>query len=114
MRPLAILIAVLALLLALWPGSHAYAVGMGAEKFVSSQQRSEGCASSHHGPERHDGDDRGQAQCCVGAICVFAGLPAATEPATPMSALALDLPVADTFLAGRDVAPPVDPPRPFA
>ena len=116
MRPFAILVAVLALLLALSPGPHASAAGMGGEKMASSQQGPEGCASPmapHGKADRHDAGGQGKMQCCVGAVCVVAGLPTATVLATPASDDMPVLPAADTFLTGRDVAPPFDPPRPF-
>lgn len=117
MRSLPILVAILALLLALWPGPQAHAAGMGGEKMALSQQEPAGCASSvapHDKTERHDAGGHGKMSCCVGAVCVVAGLPAASVIATPLSSVLLDLAIADTFLTGRDVAPPVDPPRPFA
>ncbi|CAI9403433.1 hypothetical protein ANOBCDAF_01112 [Pleomorphomonas sp. T1.2MG-36] len=117
MRPFAILVAVLALLLALSPGPHASAAGMGGEKMASSQQGPERCASpmaSHGKADRHDAGGHGKMSCCIGAVCVVAWLPAASVIATPLSSVVLDLAVADTFLTGRDVAPPIDPPRPFA
>lgn len=117
MRPFAILVAVLALLLALSPGPHASAAGMAGEKMASAQQGPEGCASplaSHGKADRHDAGGQGKMSCCVGAVCVVAGLPTATVLAMPASDDMPVLPAADTFLTGRDVAPPVDPPRPFA
>ena len=117
MRPFAIFVAVLALLLALSPGPHAHAAGMAGERMASAQQDREGCASpmaSHGKADRQDAGGHGKMQCCVGAVCVVAGLPTATVLATPASDDMPVLPAADTFLTGRDVAPPVDPPRPFA
>ena len=117
MRPFAILIAVLAVLLALSPGAHAHAAGAGGGKMASSQQASEGCVSSmasHGKADRHDAGGHGRMSCCVGAVCVVAGLPAAAVLAMPASDDMPVLPAAETLLTGRDVPPPVDPPRPFA
>lgn len=116
MRSLAILVAVLSLLLALSPGSHGYAAGMGVGKMASSQHEAKGCAptASHGKAERQDAGGQGKMLCCVGAACVVAGLPSMASFAAPLSSVALDLPVIDTLLTGRDVTPPVDPPRPFA
>ena len=115
-RSLMMLIAVVALLLAVMPGSQAHAVSMDMGTTVSGHVASDGCApavASHGQTERHDAGGCGKMQCCLGAICVFAGLPAAAL-AVPVSTATLDLSVATAFLTGRDVAPPIDPPRPFA
>ncbi len=114
MRALPILVAVLALLLALWPGSHGYAADMGGQRMVASQQKVESCASSmaHTGKtERHDAGERGKMPCCLGVVCAVASLTTTSMPATPPSSGARVLPSADTFLTGREVAPPFDPPR---
>ncbi len=116
MRALPFFVAVLALLLALWPGSYGHAADMGGPRMVASPQTAEGCAPSvaHHGKtERHDTGDRGKIACCLGAVCGVAGLPTTSMPPTPLSSGARVLPSADTFLTGRDVAPPFDPPRAF-
>ncbi len=115
-RPFLMLFAALALLLAVGPGLHAYAAGMGSA--FSAQQDPDGCdpAMAAHGrTDGHDAGGCGKMQCCLGTSCVSIGLTtAAAVLATPVSATALDPSAVTAFLMGRDVAPPLDPPRPFA
>jgi hypothetical protein len=117
MRPFVMLIALLALLLAIAPGSQAVAMGMGADMAMSSAQGdSDGCASAMTGHDRTDkqhAGDCGKLHCCLGAVCVFVGLPAMTTGAMQVPTEALRLPAATAAMTGRDVAPPLDPPRPF-
>jgi hypothetical protein len=106
-----------ALILPLGPGSSAHAADMSGDMRVVVSTHQDGCDPSvmpHGQTEKHDAGGCGKMQCCLGAACVFAGLPAAAVGATPVSATALTLSAATAFLTGRDVAPPLDPPRPFA
>jgi hypothetical protein len=116
-RSVAILIAAFALFLALGPGPRAYAGGMGMGDALSAHQAADGCdpAMMLHGqPEKHDAGGCGKMHCCLGATCVFAGLPTALILLAPMSADELNLSPVTALLTGRDVSPPLDPPRPFA
>jgi hypothetical protein len=118
-RSLATLIAVFALILALVPGPRAYAVGMGANMDTA--------VCTHHDPDdcglsSMDGGKLGKHgvgscdvfNCCLGAVCVFAGLLPTTAVTMPALLPAQRLPGVFASLTGRDVAPPLDPPRPFA
>lgn len=115
-RAFLMLFVAFALLLAVGPGPRAYAAGMDAA--LSAQQDPDGCdpAMTPHGPtEKHDAGGCGKMSCCLGAVCVSAGLTSAMVVlATPVSATALDLSAVTALLTGRDVAPPLDPPRQFA
>ena len=108
---------VVVLLLALGPGQHAHAAGPTADigAVLSTHQDTDGCASVmgvQGKAEKHDGNCA-KMSCCLGAMCVFAGLPLATPITTPLAASALPLSAATAALKGRDVAPPLDPPRSF-
>ncbi|WP_370677994.1 hypothetical protein [Pleomorphomonas sp. PLEO] len=116
-RSVVMLIAAFALLLALGPGPRAYAGGMGMGDALSAHQDADGCdpaMMSRGQSEKHDAGGCGKMHCCLGATCVFAGLPAAWSLLTPMSAAKLNLSPGTALLTGRDVSPPLDPPRPFA
>lgn len=110
---------VVALVLAFGPVQHSHAAGMGSglETTILAHRDPEGCASAmalHGQTQKHDAGGCAKMNCCPGAICVLAGLPAATALAVPMAAAMLNLLATDSFLSGRDVAPPLDPPRPLA
>lgn len=118
-RSLVQLIAAFALILALVPGPAAYAAGMGTsmETAVCTQHDIDGCAPSKTaaGPaEKHNAGSCDVLNCCLGAVCVFVGvLPTAAET-MPTLVPAQRLPGPFASLTGRDVAPPFDPPKPFA
>jgi len=117
MRPFVMLFAAFALILAPGPGPGAYAAGMDTRTVISAHQESGGCAPArmpHDQTDKHAADGCGKMQCCLGATCVSAGLPGTAAGATPMPGTALSLSAATAPLVGRDVAPPFDPPRPFA
>lgn len=117
-RPFVLLIAVLAMLLAVAPGSHAYAADMGLGTAISSSHGDpDGCASAmtlQGQSQKHDAGGCAKMNCCLGAMCVFAGLPSTAVVATAPAAVVLTLLSATAALNGRDVAPPLDPPRSFA
>lgn len=118
-RSLVTFMAALALILVLGPGPIAYASGMGpdAGAAFSAHQDSDGCASTMMPTgqtDRHPAGGCAKMSCCLGAICIVAGLPAMTSFVVPTSATMLNLSAATAALTGRDVAPPFDPPRPFA
>lgn len=118
-RSFTMLIAVLALLLAVAPGPRVYAAGMGTDMgaAISAQQDADGCASAmmlQGQSGKHDAGGCAKMNCCLGAICTFAGLPVTAAVAKPMSAATLSLFAATAALTGRNVAPPLDPPRSFA
>lgn len=117
-RPFVLLIAVLAMLLAVAPGSHAYAAVMGAGTTMSSSHGDpDGCASAmalKDQTQKHDAGGCAKMNCCLGAMCVFAGLPSTAVVATAPATAVLSLSSVTAALNGRDVAPPLDPPRSFA
>ena len=118
-RSVATLIATLALLLVLGQGHVTYAAGMGSEMgaVLSAHQDADGCAPAmmlHGRTEKHHAGGCAKMSCCMGTICVFAGLPATAIAVVPTSGMVLNLFAATAALTGRDVAPPLDPPRPFA
>lgn len=109
---------IVVLLLALGPGQHAHAAGVSPDigAVIATHQDAGGCASAmalQGKAEKHDGNCA-KMTCCLGAMCVFAGLPMATAFATPLIASALPLSAVTAALTGRNVAPPLDPPRSFA
>jgi len=115
MRPFVTLFAIFALLLVVGPGysAHAGSQGLdGGRPMVSAQMDSAGCgarAAEHHPEKPQDADHR--MSCCVGSVCVIGGLPVATTPLVPPAGATIDPLVTATSLIGRDVAPPLDPPR---
>lgn len=118
MRPLVLLLAALAMLLALGPGSHAHATGMGSQMAIVSTHGDPGdCApaSALHGQtDRHDAGGCAKMSCCPGTICAFVGLPATAAFVTPVLTAGIVPSANATLLTGRDVAPPLDPPKSFA
>lgn len=110
---------VVVLLLALGPGQNVHAAGMGSDMgtAISTHGDPDGCASAmtlQGQSQKHDAGRCAKTNCCLGAICVFTGLPTMAALATPPATAALSLSAVTTALKGRDVAPPLDPPRSFA
>lgn len=115
MRPFVTLFAVFALLLAVGPGGGAHAAGVGLDGVqaqVSAQMDGAGCGGSadEHRPEKQP-DAGHRLSCCIGTVCVSAGLPVAAILVTPPADALIDPTVTAALLTGRDVAPPLDPPR---
>lgn len=117
MRPFVMLIALLALLLAVVPGSPAFAWGMGADSAMSSAHGdADGCAPAMTGQDRTEKQHAGSCgkmHCCLGAVCVFVGLPAMATGAIGVPTETLRLFAATAAMTGREIAPPLDPPRSF-
>lgn len=113
-RSVVMLIAAFAMLLALGQGPRAYAAGIDRTAF-SVHQDVDGCAPAtmpDGQSERHDDGGCGKMHCCLGVACVFAGLPVTSIFITPVLATAPNPSAATAFLTGREVAPPLDPPKP--
>ncbi len=117
LRSFMLLFAAFAMLLAVTPGTGVHAAGMEmGSTIVSAQNDADGCAKaslSDHKPDTHGGSDCAKMLCCLGTACVFAGLPAATVAHKSLPVAAMHVAIATTLLTGRDVAPPLDPPRSF-
>lgn len=115
LRPLMLMFAAFALLLAVTPesGVHAAGMEMGAT-IASAHDAADGCANAAGSADQTD-KHGGCAKmlCCLGNACVFAGLPATMVVGKSLSAGGIPLSASTTPLTGRDVAPPLDPPRSF-
>lgn len=92
-------------------------MGAGFEATISAHGDPDGCASAmalKGQAHKHDAGGCAKMSCCLGAMCVFAGLPSAAAVANVPATGVLSLSSATVALNGRDVAPPLDPPRSFA
>lgn len=119
MRPVIMFLAVFALILALVPGPRAFAGAMDARvgTTICIQHEADGCApamTDHAKPGKHGFGSCNTAHCCLGAACVFAGLPPTVALVVRNSTTERGLSGLAAALAGRDVAPPFDPPKSFA
>lgn len=117
-RPFVLLFVVVALALTLGSGTHAYTGGTGMDAtVVAAHGDASDCAKAttlQGEAGKHDAGGNSMMGCCPGAICTFAGLPA-TSPLVATAATTTALPsVTTAALTGRDVSPPLDPPRSFA
>lgn len=117
LRPFMVLFAVVALFLAVVPGMGAHAAGIGMGTAIASTHHdADGCAKagpSHPETDKHGAGDCAKMLCCLGTACVFAGLPATMVFDKPLSIGTAHLSAVTTLLTGRDVAPPLDPPKSF-
>lgn len=113
------LFAAFALILALVPGPLAYAGSKDAsmDTVFCAHLDLDACAQTMTAQTKagkHGVGSCDTVSCCLGAVCVVAGLPPTTAITMPMSVTERTLPRQSVWLTGRNVAPPLDPPRSFA
>lgn len=112
-------LAAFALVLALVPGQRAFAGAMDAAMWttICIQHEADDCAptmTDHAKAGKHGFGSCNTANCCLGSVCAFTGLPSTVVFAVRDTMTDMGLSGLSAALSGRDVAPPLDPPKSVA